>query len=511
MKAPASAHSVRCCARTQKKTGYEIFDEYADDGWSGTNFDRPAWKRLLRDIENKKVNLVITKDLSRLGRDYIAAGQFTEIYFPSKGVRYIAVNDGYDSDSPCTDIAPFKNVINEMYARDTSKKIRSAFRTKMEEGAFIGNFAPYGYIKDPEDKNRLLIDNCVAPIVREIFRMAQDGVSPSKIAGALNLHGITTPAVYRCRRRLFMPSDDYYTHKQWTSSMICKILRNIVYLGHIAQGKTTKVSFKSPITLQNPRDEWIIAENMHEALVSQETFDTVRKRSVSRRQPPKTDFTNVFSGVAICADCGRSMSTTGTRRKGSVYNLVCGGYTSAVATASAPITSSTMKYSMMWCSARSDGCSRRPLRTGKRSSKRLLKEAAEEKPEVTGAVTALKTREKELDRIIERLYEDTIAGRLDDARFNKLLAAYETEQKDISARLTSHVNPEEPAAIETERDAYREFTNLLNDLTEVTELTPDLLHKLIDRIEVCQGSFDKGRRGGRKRQTIRIYYKFNGQ
>ena len=166
--------------------GYVVFDEYVDDGWSGTNFDRPDFKRMIGDIEAKKVNMVITKDLSRLGRDYITAGQYTEIYFPSKGVRYIAIHDGYDSDSPYSDIAPFKNVINEMYARDTSKKIRSAFATKMRDGAYIAAFAPYGYQKDPADKNHLVVDRQSGQVVKRIFRMAAEGAPPTEIARSLN-------------------------------------------------------------------------------------------------------------------------------------------------------------------------------------------------------------------------------------------------------------------------------------------------------------------------------------
>ena len=508
----ASISTQRKMLRTYaRENGYDVFSEYVDDGWSGTNFERPGWKRLLCDIESKKVNLVITKDLSRMGRDYITAGQYTEIYFPSKGVRYIAVNDGYDSESPYTDIAPFKNVINEMYARDTSKKIRSAFRTKMEEGAFIGNFAPYGYIKDPADKNHLLIDPAVAPVIQEIFRMAEDGGSPSEIARALNLGGILTPAMYRCCRRPYLNADDYSRRREWTSSMICKMLRNIVYLGHVAQGKTTKVSFKSSLTLQNPREEWIIAENMHEALITKETFDNVRRRSVSRRQPPKTDFTNIFSGIAICADCGRNMSTTGSRRNGGGYDLVCGGYKQYGRDECA---NHFIDYDVLYDVVLLEI---KKLLALTREAEAEMIEALinetmpKEKPTVSDALTALEKRAGELDRIIEHLYEDYAGGRLEDVRFYKLLASYEAEQKDISVRLDSLVKPAEPEGERTERELYRAFLVLTQDNAEVTELTPSLLRILIDRIEVCQGSFDRVQSSGRKHQTVRIYYKFSEQ
>ena len=179
---------------------YLVYDEYIDDGVSGTTFERPGFKRMIRDIEDKKVNMVITKDLSRLGRDYILAGQYTEIYFPAKKVRYIAINDGYDSESPYTDIAPFKNIINEMYARDISKKIRSSFLTHMKEGAYIGAYAPYGYQRDPEDKHHLIIDDVSGEIVREIFQKAGNGELPVQIARDLNRRKVLTPAQYRCLR-----------------------------------------------------------------------------------------------------------------------------------------------------------------------------------------------------------------------------------------------------------------------------------------------------------------------
>ena len=196
--------------------GFSVYDEYMDDGWSGTNFERPEFKRMISDIEAGHINLVLTKDLSRLGRDYITAGQYTEIYFPSKGVRYIAINDGYDSDSPYTDIAPFKNVINEMYARDTSRKIRSAFSAKMQGGSYIGNFAPYGYQKDPGDKNHLVPDPVTAPIVQRLFRLAEAGTGLSEIARLLNGEGVVTPAVYRCMTHPYLKMEDYTKRREWT-------------------------------------------------------------------------------------------------------------------------------------------------------------------------------------------------------------------------------------------------------------------------------------------------------
>ena len=308
------------------ENGFAVAGEYIDDGWSGTSFDRPEFSRMIADIEAGEVNMVITKDLSRLGRDYIAAGQYTELYFPSRGVRYIAVNDCYDSAGPMNDIVPFKHVINEMYARDASRKIRSALHVKMREGGWIGNFAPYGYKKDPANKNRLVADERSAPVVREIFKLAAEGSRPSEIAARLNGYGTPSPALHRCLTHPHLDPDVYTSRKEWSPSTICKMLGNVVYLGHTAQGKTSKPSFRSKTPLPKPRSEWQVVENTHEPIVTPEVFDLVRRRCLSRRAAPKSGFVNVFSGVAKCADCGGNMSTAPSRKKGEQYNLVCGGY-----------------------------------------------------------------------------------------------------------------------------------------------------------------------------------------
>lgn len=484
--------------------GYEVCGEYVDDGYSGTNFDRPDWRRMIRDIEEKKIDMVITKDLSRLGRDYIAAGQYTEIYFPSKGVRYIAVNDGYDSESPYTDIAPFKNVINEMYARDTSKKIRSAFQAKMREGAFIGNFAPYGYQKDPENKNHLLIDPAAAPIVKKIFQMALEGEPPSAIAHTLNGGGVATPAQYRLSKCLYLPPGGECQYAGWTSSGICKMLRNKVYLGQIAQGKTTKVSFKSHLTLQNPPEEWITVAHMHEPLVSQETFDQVRRRSIARRNGPKTGFRNVFSGIARCADCGRNLSVTGNRSRGSAYLLVCGRYKLYGREA---CTNHFIDYGLL------EEVVLRELRD-------LLALTDEEKdavicasmqaqhtenPEADREKKALQKRVHELDRLVTKLYEDNISEKLDEIRFYQMLESCQAQQREITARLAVIARRErrEP---DTQEERIRLKTRL-DALTRAEKLTPELLRSLVDSIEVCQGTYDAGHGRGHKHQTIKIHFK----
>ena len=491
--------------------GYVVFDEYVDNGWSGTNFDRPDFKRMIADIEAKKVNMVITKDLSRLGRDYITAGQYTEIYFPSKGVRYIAIHDGYDSDSPYSDIAPFKNVINEMYARDTSKKIRSAFATKMQDGAYIAAFAPYGYQKDPVDKNHLVVDGQSGQVVKRIFRMAAEGAPPAEIARSLNERGIPPPAVYRCMTHDGLEVSAYSKRQEWTSATITKMLRNVVYLGHIAQGKTTKISFKSHLTLSNPRDEWIVVENTHEALVDQETFDLVRRRTMARTCEKKGTFYNLFSGIAKCADCGRNMSTTGTRKKGSPANLTCGGYKLYGAEeCSNHFIDYNVLYEIVQASLREQLAISREERAAVLENAQKKQPASAGRQERSKEISSIKKRLRELEGIIAKLYEDNAAGRLGDARMTKLLPKYEQEAETLEQRMAALQS--EKATWEPSLQETREkLDKLLRQITDVAELTPKLLFKLVDHIEIGQGHYEKGEHGKVKHQTVKIFYRFQTQ
>ena len=489
-----------------KENGFPVFDEYIDDGWSGTSFERPGFLRMIADIEAGKINMVITKDLSRLGRDYITAGQYTEIYFPARGVRYIAINDGYDSDSPYTDIAPFKNVINEMYARDISKKIRSAFAAKMRSGAYIAAFAPYGYQKDATDKNRLVVDARSGEVVKRIFRMAADGVLPIEIARTLNAEGTPSPAVYRCMTHDGLDVNQYSQRQEWTGATITKMLRNVVYLGHIAQGKTTKVSFKSQLTVHHPRDEWIVVENTHEALVDEETFALVRRRITARTCRQKGAFANLFAGIAKCADCGRNMSATGTRKKDSPANLVCGGYKLYGADA---CSNHFIDYNALYAIVLA--ALRARLSVGREARAAILKEAQRlsvAKPRESGAaLDGVKKRLRALERVIGKLYEDNAEGRLSDARTHALLARYEREAEALESRMAAAEKAN--AAIEPAvRDVRDTLDNRLRRIAEVPELTAKLLYRCIDRIEIEQGHYEKSAQGRVKRQTVRIFFRF---
>lgn len=512
-----------------EENGFPIYNEYVDDGVSGTTFDRPAFKRMIQDIEDQKVNLVITKDLSRLGRDYILAGQYTEIYFPSKRVRYIAINDGYDSESPYTDIAPFKNVINEMYARDISKKIRSAFATSMQEGAFVAAFAPYGYKRDPDDKHHLIIDETAAEIVEYIFEQAAKGVMPSKIAKTLNERAIPTPVQYRCLMRPNLILDNYTAKREWTSSTITKMLRNAVYLGHMVQGKTTKVSFKSRVTVQNPKESWYVVENTHQPIVSAELFHMASRRSQQRTCAKKSGFTNIFSGIAKCADCGKNMSTVGSRRKGARANLACGAYKLH---GSKACSNHFIDYDILYQVVLK--MIQNVMRLSKADEADVLEAVGErvkkeqDNNHAEKEILFLKKRKQELDFLIEKIYEDHAKNLLCAERMRNMLRKYEAESKATDARLEEVKSWQKEAdgqikeaegkrkgakgkpQVRAEGDSFKKIRALLQVYTEAAALTPELLYRLIERIEVSQGDFVKTERGRVKQQTIKLFFRFSG-
>ena len=493
-----------------KENGYKVYDVYIDDGYSGTNFDRPDFKRMIQDILDKKVNMVITKDLSRLGREYITTGQYTEIFFPENRVRYIAINDGYDSINLYNDVAPFKNVVNEMYARDTSKKIKSAFVTKMEEGSYIGSFAPYGYRKDPEDKNHLIIDENTAPIIKEIFAMAEMGTKPIDIARYLNNSGIMTPAQYRCHTRPHLNIDNYSKRKEWTSESISKILRNIIYLGHTAQGKTEKASYKSKVIISKPKSEWKIVENKHEPIITQEQFDNVRKRVEGRINKRKSNFKNIFSGIAKCADCGKNMSTTGTRKKGAVANLVCGGYKLY---GSKECTNHFIDYETLYNIVLEE--LKKHICLTEEEKRSILKELQDNLNEekdtdnCSKLIGEYKVSIDNIDNIICHLYEDNVNGKISDMRFTNLLNVYENQQIEMKNKIQELENKERTKE-DSKKESYKKFFELIEEFDDISELTSELLYKVIDHIEISQGHYEKTENGKIKKQNIKIFYRFIG-
>lgn len=495
-----------------------VIDEYVDDGYSGTNFDRPAFKRMIDDIEKGKINCVISKDTSRLGRNVAKTLELTDEYFPLHNVRYIAINEGYDSAARSNGIAtvmPLMASINEYYARDTSAKIRSAIYSKMESGEYIASFAPYGYKKDTEhgNKNRLVIDPVTAPIVQSIFRMAAENHRPSEIAQYLNEKGIATPMEYRLKCRPYLSVDKYSLRKEWSAVGISKMLRNEVYLGKTLQGKTTKVTFKSKAVKNNSRSEWHVVEGTHEPLVSEEVFRMARNRCISRRSPPTKGFHNIFAGIAVCADCGKSMATSPSRKKGATYNLVCGGYK---AHGAKECSNHAIDYDLLYQTVQKELQALLSLAPKEREMviAALIKDAhrRRENDASLRALEQMKIELKKLESSMRKLYEDFAAGRITSAMYETIAPQYEVDMSTLKKSISMAKERIEQQPHATEMDAYHKFFALLDEVVEVKELSKSLLTRLIDRIEVRQGEYIKDEDGKKhKRQTINIYYRFIGQ
>lgn len=309
----------------KKHSDISLVEEYVDDGYSGANFERPAFQRMMEDVRNHKINCIIVKDLSRLGRNYIETGRYLEKIFPVLGIRFIAVNDHYDSADTKNDtdqiIVPFKNLINDAYCRDISMKIRSQLDIKRKKGQFIGSYAGYGYFKDPNDKNHLVIDEYAAEIVRLIFHMKIEGFSADRIAMKLNEMGVLTPMEYK-RSCGFNYNSGFRSGNEpkWGASSVLRILKNELYVGTMVQGKSRKINYKVKVSREIEPENWIKVEGTHEPIITREMFDCVQNlMKLDTRTSPEKESIYVFSGLLRCGDCGQNMVRRSVRKNGKQY------------------------------------------------------------------------------------------------------------------------------------------------------------------------------------------------
>ncbi len=455
---------------------FYIYGEYIDDGYSGATVSaRPAFLAMMDDISLKKINIVLTKDLSRLGRNAGDTGTLLDTVFPRKRVRFISVTEGIDTyhrDRNYNIVTPVHNLTNELYSADISLKIRSALRAKMDCGEYIGSFAPFGYKKDAQNKNRLVTDEANAPTVRRIFSLASEGNIPSEIANILNSEHISSPS-----------------GGEWSSSSVGKLLRNETYLGHTVQGKTEKPSFKSRCSLSRPKSEWIKVENTHEPIISADTWQTVRRRMAGRRLSRSTGFANIFSGTAFCADCGRAMSSASTRKKGSPASLVCGGYK---AHGKRVCTSHSIDYAALFSAVKAALSAALSLTEDEKE--RLLTESASALTDCGSLEQRLASAEKKLTG----LFADKYSGAVPLPQFDSLLPRFQSE-RDNALRLL------EEARQKSKDEAKTALRQRLSLIDPVSDLTPEILFTFVDKITVCQAASENGV----KKQTVNIYFKFD--
>jgi len=493
--------------------GLTVVDEYIDDGWSGTNFERPSFQRMIDDIEDGKINCVVTKDLSRLGRNYILTGQYTEIYFPSKGVRYIAINDNVDTINGESELAPFLNILNEMHARQTSKKVKAAMHTRFANGAHYGAYAPLGYVKDPDKKGHLLIDPETRWIVEKIFDLAVHGRGAASITRILVEEKIPTPGWLNYERygtfaNIYAgaPAEKAYA---WTIAQVKSILKEETYIGRSVHNKQSNISFKNKKKVRKPQEEWYRVENTHEAIISEEVFQKVQELIASRRRRQKNGTTQIFSGLVKCADCGWSLAYgVNSQNKNPYAHYHCSKYGQGLRQCSMHYIRYDVLYAYVL--ARLQYWSMMIQKDEDKLLKRLLNASDRErnsaKKKQAAELKKAEKRKAEVDGLFAKMYEDWSAGRITEYNFNMLSEKYQNEQKELETKIRQlHETIE--AAVQTAADAEK-WIALMKQYVNPVELTAELLNTLIEKITVHEAV--KGEDGSRE-QEVEIYYRFIGK
>ena len=473
-----------------ERQGWEVSAVYQDDGFTGLNMERPDLKRMLKAIERRQVNLVITKDLSRLGRNYLQTGYLIEDFFPRNGVRYIAMNDGIDTMRENNDIAPFKNILNEMYSKDISKKVHSSYLLKAQKGQFTGCLAPFGYRKDPEDKNHLLIDGETAPIVRQIFRWALEGHGPNYIRRRLEEEKVPCPTWWNRERGLrnirtkWERKDPENGKYVWDFSVIKTLLMNPVYTGAIASQKTD-YRFKIGTIRDKKPEDWIVVEGQHEAIIDRKSFDIVQGKLKSRQRPGASGEISLFAGLIKCGECGKALTVRYTNDKHPRRIYSCKTYN---AYGKQHCTQHRIEYDTLYSLVLNKirECAKAALTDGDAIAGRLTDTCQAEQQSQREALERFLTKDEErievLEKMVLRLYEDMVAGRISEANFNLMLDKTQKEQAELNAKVEQG-RKKLADEIRLACDA-RQWVEAIQEYADITELDTATLNRLIKEIVV---------------------------
>lgn len=485
---------------------------YCDDGYSGTNFDRPSFQRMYSDIQIGRINLVIVKDLSRFGRNYVDTGMYVQ-EFTDNNIRFIAADDNYDSLVNGDDLLfPIKNVVNEMYARDVSKKTKAAKKAKARDGQFIGSKAPFGYKLDPANRHHLIVDEPAASVVKRIFRLAAEGIGYNKTAKLLREEKVLTPIAYFNQHNPDYFKSDYWRKEfDWHVTSIRTILENEVYLGHLVYGKRRNKSIKSKEKVKNPKEDWIITKNCHEPIISQELWDTVHRILSAKHRPAKTGEVQMFAGLLYCSDCGHCLTYSQKQRKDGTYHgaYSCWMYKThgKEYCSSHYITFDTI-YDIVLTDIRHN-------LFHYRNNKKQFREFLSRKYMSMKDKAAKQVREEyeqklrrcdELDRIICKLYEDNALGKIPDSRYALMMNGYEEEQAELKRSLIPL--REQLDEYQNTADSTERFIKVIQQYTTVEKLDAAILNEFIDKIVVHHKEQSDD---GKVYQQIEIFYRFVGK
>ena len=492
-----------------RQHGLRNIRHFYDDGYSGTNFNRPGFAALLEEVEAGRVETLVVKDLSRLGRNYIEVGRLTEEFFPNHDIRLVAVSDNIDTDEGENELAPIRNLFNEWYARDISKKRRISNKIKGNAGEPMGQ-PPYGYIKDPENPKRWIVDEEAAQVVRRIYRMTLEGVGTEQIAAKLEEDGVLTPRAYWHSKGINRPGkvkDLPPTH--WNSSSVIKMLSVQEYCGDILNFKTYSKSYKNKKRLENDRENWAIFKDVHEPIIERAVFEQVQqKRGKMRKRQAKDGERSMFSGLLVCADCGSNLHFHFNQGNPEIKYFNCSNYKGNRGTCGSnhyvrvdfleQVVLGEIRRLTKYAGRYEDdflkeviGHSRQAEETERRLKEKELK--------------SLLARDDELDGLFERIYEDNVSGKLSDDRFAKMSRRYEEEQKELSEKikkLRSEIEKQSSRATSTDM-----FVSIVRKYTRARKLTPRMLNELVEKIEV----YNAEKIDGEWVQRLRIHYNCVGE
>ena len=488
--------------------GFRNTQFFVDDGYSGTNFDRPGFQDMLQHINAGLVSTVIVKDMSRLGRDYLGVGHYTEILFPNADVRFIAISNGIDSaNAQGNEFAPFLNIVNEWYAKDTSRKLRTVLKNKGESGKPLSVTPLYGYIRNPEDKNKWVIDEKAAEIVREIYHLFICGWGPTDIAKMLNHRGVPTAAEYRQRVWHGKDSLPEGQRQQWNSTRICTILGRQEYTGAIVNFRTTRKSYKNRKAINLPKSQWKIFEDVNPPIIDKETWEIVqRRRAKTKIRKRRSGVFNPFSGMLFCADCGAKLYLSTGHAGGSDQDYFscsthkngkgCTTHLIRVCVINKLVLENLRQVTRYAREHKDDF-----LKMVYRTKEQVIKNKEKKK---LSALRQAENRHRMLDTLIQRIYEDNVAGKISDERFRKMMDAYEHEQEELAKKITELAASIRKSETLTVNADY--FLKLVNKYTDITELTTQIIREFIRKIIVYQAEKVDGKRV----QRITIVYNFIG-
>ena len=511
-----------------KNNGYTNTVHFTDDGFSGGSFERPGWKQMLSRIENGDIGTVIVKDMSRVGRDYLQVGFYTEVFFREKGVRFIAVSNGVDSDNnTSSEFAPFLNIMNEWYLRDCSRKITAVLRAKGKEGKPITSNPPYGYVKSPDDKNLWLVDEEAAEVVKKIFRLTVEGMGPYQIAKRLMAEKVEKPSYYQATRQRgnFKTMCDFETPYNWTGGSVVRILERPEYMGDTVNFRSHKESYKDKKAVKNSSEDILIFQDTHEPIIDRRTWYLVQELRKTVRRVDTSGEGSLLTGKLYCADCGGKMHyRRSTTRAGRDWRGIPNGEvqrTSAGFNCST-YNSSRKKYKQVCCShsikedtvkqliLESIQYALKSVRMDEAAFIKSMRSASEvrDKGEVKKLKTDLAKKEKrfaDLDLLIKKVYEDNAMGKLPDRRYEMLSSDYEKEQQEIEISIREI--QEKLMQFEEDTDRTEEFLSLVHKYTDIQELTPAIVNEFVDKVMVHKIE----KTDGDRMQEIEIFLNYIGK